>query len=155
MTQPTDEPQNGPENDDEPTGGPEGQKDAPKPGEDEQEPQGDTFPRSYVEKIRKENQNYRDRAKKGETALSRLTDSTVREATNGILVDPTDLTYDEESMSDEDGFPDPEKIKEAAEALIERKPHLAPRRPRGDIGQGRQRQEEEFSLGALLRENAG
>ncbi|WP_299051584.1 hypothetical protein [uncultured Nocardioides sp.] len=155
MTQPTDEPQNGPENDNEPTGGPEGQDEPTEPGEGEQEPQGDTFPRSYVEKIRKESQNYRDRAKRGETALSRLTVSTVREATSGILVDPTDLTYDEESMSDEDGFPDPEKIKEAAEALIERKPHLAPRRPRGDIGQGNQGGGDDFSLASLLRQSAG
>lgn len=120
-----------------------------------QEQEGDTFPRAYVQELRKENQGYRDRAKKGELALSRLAEVTVRDATKGILFDPSDLSYDEKTMSDDDGFPDSEKIKEAAQELVSKKPHLAPRRPRGDIGQGTRSKDDDFSLAGILRSNAG
>lgn len=142
---------NGPESDEHSTDGQEDQTGA----EDGSEGQRGTFPRKYVEELRRESQGYRERAKKGETALSRLTDSVMREATNKILIDPSDLEYDEETMSDEDGFPDPEKIKDAATKLIEKKPHLAYRRPKGDIGQGHRSKDEDFSLADILRNRAG
>lgn len=150
---PEHDPANDPQDDAENPEDQEGQTDPENPADGQED--GDTFPRSYVEKLRQESKGYRDRAKRGETAITRLTEATVREATNGILVDSSDLTFDEKTMTDDDGFPDPEKIKTAAEELVTRKPHLAPRRPRGDIGQGVKKTNDDFSLAGILRNNAG
>ena len=50
---------------------------------------------------------------------------------------------------------DAETAREAADPLLERKPHLAPRTPTGDVGQGpRRKPAEVFDLVALLRERA-
>ena len=50
---------------------------------------------------------------------------------------------------------DAETAREAADSLLERKPHLAPRTPTGDVGQGpRGKPAEVFDLVALLRERA-
>jgi hypothetical protein len=56
----------------------------------------------------------------------------------GTLADPTDLLAHVEAaeLCDDDGLLDPSKIALAATALLARKPHLASRRPSGDIDQG-------------------
>ena len=77
-------------------------------------------------------------------------------ATAGVLADPSDLLAHvaASDLIDEDG--NPEGIPEAADSLLERKPHLAPRTPTGDVGQGpRGKPAEVFDLVALLRERAG
>lgn len=147
--------QNGAQSDEQSTDGQEDQSgtDDGTEGQDDEE-NGSTFSRTYVEKLRRESQGYRERAKLGDTALSRLTESTMKEATNPILIDPSDLKYDEESMSDDEGFPDPEKIKDAATALVEKKPHLG-KRPKGNIGQGTRSSEDGFNLAGILRSRAG
>ena len=106
------------------------QTDAPEGSDLESEPDEDaeTFPRSYVERLRRESAGYRERATKGDTYAARLHTELVR--ATGKLADPTDLAFDEDHLGDAD------KLAAAIDALLTRKPHLANRRPAGDIGQG-------------------
>lgn len=86
------------------------------------------FPREYVEKLRAENGKYRQRAQQADTLAQRLHTELVR--ATGKLADPTDLPFDESHLDD------PEKLSEAIDNVLHAKPHLASRRPSGDIGQG-------------------
>lgn len=88
----------------------------------------ESFPRSYVEKLRRESAGYRERATKGDTYAQRLHTELVK--ATGKLADPTDLPFDAEHLDD------PERMSAAVDDLLARKPHLASRRPTGDIGQG-------------------
>ena len=88
----------------------------------------DTFPRAVVEKLRQENGKYRQRAQQSDTLARRLHTELVR--ATGRLADPTDLAFDEGHLDD------PDALAAAVEDLLDRKPHLAARRPSGDIGQG-------------------
>jgi hypothetical protein len=99
----------------------------------EEQPSGDetdadTFPREVVEKLRQENGKYRQRAQKADDYAKRLHTALV--AATGRLADPTDLPYVEEHLDDADA------LTAAVDDLLDRKPHLASRRPSGDIGQG-------------------
>lgn len=87
-----------------------------------------TFPREYVEKLRKENAGYRERAGQADALAARLHTTLV--TATGRLADPTDLPFDAAHLDD------PEALTEAIDALLARKPHLASRRVGGDIGQG-------------------
>ncbi|KQH76239.1 hypothetical protein AO501_09500 [Mycobacterium gordonae] len=112
---------------------------------DEQEP--DHFPRSYVEELRQENGKYRQRAQAGEAYAQRLHTELVR--ATGRLADPTDLPYDVEHLEDA------AKLSNALDDLLTRKPHLANRRPFGDIGQGAvSGGGANVDLAALLRQQA-
>lgn len=96
------------------------------------DPAGDTFPREYVETLRKESAGYRDRAKGAEAktdALARQLHSALVAAT-GRLADAADLPYREEHLSD------PEALTAAIGALLTDKPHLKARKVAGDAGQG-------------------
>ena len=88
----------------------------------------DTFPRAYVEKLRAQNARYRERAKTAEGYAKRLHTEIVR--ATGRLADPTDLEFDEDHLDD------PDALAAALDDLLTRKPHLASRKPVGDIGQG-------------------
>ncbi len=88
----------------------------------------DTFPREYVENLRQENGRYRQRAGQADTYAQRLHTELVR--ATGRLADPTDLAFDEDHLADAD------RMVEAIDDLLARKPHLASRKPAGDIGQG-------------------
>lgn len=93
---------------------------------------GDTFPRSYVEDLRKESANYRDRAKQAEEradALAKRLHSELVRAT-GRLENPADLAYDADHLDDAD------KLKAAIDALLADRPYFAKRKVAGDIGQG-------------------
>lgn len=91
--------------------------------------EGKTFPREYVEKLRKEAAGYREKAKGRDELAQALWQARV-EAT-GRLADPTDLPMPE------DGDPlDADAVTTAVEDLLARRPHLASRRPRGNVGQG-------------------
>jgi hypothetical protein len=93
---------------------------------------GDTFPRDYVEKLRKESAGYRDRARAAEAQAEELSRAlfTSRVSATGKLADATDLEYNTELIHDAD------KLTEAVDSLIEAKPHLKARKPSGDVGQG-------------------
>ena len=111
---------------------------------DDAEP--DTFPRAYVQQLRTEAAEHRLRAKRADDLAHRLHGALV--AADGRLADPTDLPYDETHIEDEDA------LTIAIDALLAKKPHLAARRPAGDIGQGASASGDDFSLGALLRARA-
>lgn len=92
----------------------------------------DTFPREYVESLRKESAGYRDRAKTAEADAERLAKRlhAALVAATGKLENPAELSYDAEHLSDE------AKLSEAIDALLADKPYLAKRRVAGDAGQG-------------------
>ncbi|UXA08678.1 hypothetical protein KXD96_11760 [Mycobacterium sp. SMC-2] len=100
------------------------------------EAQAETFDRSYVEGLRKENANYRDRAKTAQARVEELCRELVmsRISATGRLADPTDLQFGAEEASA--FLDDPSALNAAIDSLLEAKPHLASRRPAGDIGQG-------------------
>lgn len=95
---------------------------------DQDESGAETFPRDYVEKLRQENGKYRQRAGEADALATRLHTELVR--ATGRLADPTDLPFDADHLADAD------KMIGAINELLEAKPHLATRRPTGDIGQG-------------------
>ncbi|MGV0634780.1 hypothetical protein ABQE69_12455 [Mycolicibacillus trivialis] len=93
---------------------------------------GDVFPREYVESLRKESANYRDRAKQADDkaeALAKRLHTAIVEAT-GRLENPAELAFDAAHLDD------PEALNAALEALLADKPYLAKRRVAGDAGQG-------------------
>jgi hypothetical protein len=106
----------------------------------------DTFPRSYVERLRRENANYREQASNATRFAQRLHTELVR--ATGRLADPTDLPYDAEHLEDA------ATLGNAIDDLLARKPHLASRRPVGDIGQGANGNGSPVDLAGLLRARA-
>ncbi|MBZ4498038.1 hypothetical protein [Dermacoccus sp. Tok2021] len=116
-------------------------------GEGSDDPSGDeTFPREYVEKLRKENADARVKAKRADDLAARLHTALV--AATGRLADPSDLPFDDAHLEDEDA------LNAAVDALLARKPHLASRRPVGSIGQGATAPADSVSLAGILRQNA-
>lgn len=112
-------------------------------GETAPEDESKTFPKPYVDKLRKEAADNRAKAKRTDDLAARLHTSLV--ASTGKLADPTDLPFDEAHLDD------PEALDAAIEELIAAKPHLASRTPRGDIGQGISgKAEDDFSLAGWL-----
>lgn len=93
---------------------------------------GDTFPRSYVEELRKESGGYRDRAKAAEANSEAVAKRLHRELVKASnrLENADDLPYDAEHLDDAD------KMAEAIEALLTDRPYLARRVVKGDAGQG-------------------
>ena len=117
------------------------------PGATSGTPEPETFPREYVENLRKENADARVRAKAADEMARRLHLELVR--ATGRLADPTDLPFDANHLEDV-------SILEAAlDDLIGRKPHLASRRPTGDIGQGATSITDSVDLAGILRSRAG
>ena len=117
------------------------------PAEDQQtEDQQDTFPREYVEKLRKENGDHRTAAKAATEALVPLQQRlhTLLVEKTGRLADPSDLPFDAAHLDDEAA------LTTALDDLLARKPHLASRRVVGDVGQGAGTPKDEFSLAGIL-----
>lgn len=122
------------------------------PGEASGGDQAKTYDEAYVKDLRDEAAAHRVKAKRAEEAEHRLHELAIAQAVEGILTDPTDLGWTEE-YADENGWPDPDKIRAAAEELVNRKPHLG--RPSGDVGQGRHSQADDaVSLSTLLKAGA-
>ena len=111
----------------------------------------ETFDREYVQKLRDEAAGHRVKAKRADGLAAALV--TAQAALTGRMADPTDLPYDDELL-DDDGVPDEAKVQAAVEDLLRRKPHLAARRPRGDVGQGARPEVVEEGLASLLRRGA-
>lgn len=99
----------------------------------------DTFPRDYVNKLRRENRTYRDRAEAADQRADELAQRLHSELvkSSGKLADATDLAFDAAHLDDAD------KLGAAIDALIESKPHLKSRRVSGDAGQGVKSAEDE------------
>ncbi|GLB90939.1 MULTISPECIES: hypothetical protein [Mycobacterium] len=106
----------------------------------------ETFSRTYVEKLRRENQRYRERAGEADGLAQRLHTALV--AATGRLADPSDLAFDAAHLDD------PDALAAAVDELLTRKPHLASRRPAGDIGQGATRTADTVDLAEMLRARA-
>lgn len=113
---------------------------------DSSEDEPDTFPRQYVEELRDENAKFRQRAKDRDDLAQRLHVALV--AATGRLADPSDLEYSDDTLSD------PEALTAALDDLLERKPHLASRTPRGSVGQGAAADSGHVDLAGLLRARA-
>ncbi len=112
----------------------------------------DTFPREYVEELRRENAEARIKAKRSDTLTARLVTALAEKT--GRLADARDLPFGPHLL-DDDGFPDPEKIGDAVDTLIRERPHLARRVVAGDVGQGaRTDHVPAASLADLLRAGA-
>jgi hypothetical protein len=79
-------------------------------------------------KLRSENARYRERARNADAYAKRLHVELVR--ATGKLADPSDLEFSEDHLDD------PDALAAAIDDLLARKPHLASRRPTGEIGQG-------------------
>ena len=107
----------------------------------------ETFPREYVEKLRAEAAANRVKAKRADDLTRELFHHRVTAL--GKLADPSDLEYDEALL--EDGA----ALEAAVDELVARKPHLADRRPRGDVDQGARQTGETVDLAGMLRERAG
>lgn len=123
---------------------PEGDRVGEPPGET-QDDEPDTFPREVVEKLRKEAGKYRQRAQRGDAYAQRLHTELVK--ATGRLADPSDLEFDENHLDD------PDALTAAVDELLAKKPHLASRKPAGDIGQGnRGSSAQPFSLLQMLKE---
>lgn len=122
---------------------------SPAPVSAPEEPE--TFTREYVQKLRDEAAGHRVKAKRADALATRLV--TAQAALTGKLADPTDLPFTEDLL-DDDGLVDDGKVQAAVDELIKRKPHLAARRPTGDVGQGARPEIPEIGLGALLRRGA-
>ena len=112
---------------------------------------GDSFPRAYVEQLRRKQQTYRHRAKAAELRAEQLARELYRSRVDelGLLADPDDMEYDDELLMDGAA------LRAAVTELVRSRPHLAARRVRGDIGQHEQPAGAPGqSLGAILRRNA-
>lgn len=114
---------------------------------EEQDEEPTTFPREYVEKLRRESARYRDRARSADVLGQRLHTELVR--ATGRLADPSDLAFDATHLDD------PDALAAAIDDLLDRKPHLASRRPTGEIGQGATASAPNVDLAGLLRKRAG
>lgn len=99
-----------------------------------------------MEQLRRENAEQRVKAKRADELGQRLHLALV--AATGSLADADDLPFDPAHLED------PEALTAAIDALLARKPHLASRRPGGDIGQGAGRVGEDVSLAGILRASA-
>ncbi|MGD7706340.1 hypothetical protein [Microlunatus sp. Y2014] len=106
----------------------------------------ETFPREYVEQLRKEAAEARVKAKRADDLAQQLFHSRV--ASLDRLADPSDLPYDEALLDDSAA------LEAAVDALVATKPHLAARKPRGDIGQGLSAGTATVDLAGLLRASA-
>ncbi|WNG95290.1 hypothetical protein [Mycobacterium sp. ITM-2016-00318] len=111
------------------------------------ETEADSFSRAYVEQLRQENGKYRQRAQRADELAHRLHNELVR--STGRLADPADLPFSEDHLDD------PGTLTSAIEDLVARKPHLAARRPAGQIGQGVSASPATVDLAAILRNKAG
>lgn len=111
-----------------------------------EETEPETFPREYVQKLRDESAKYRTKAGKADDLARRLHVALV--AATGRLADPEDLPFDESHLEDE------YDLLSALDDLLVRKPHLASRKPSGDVGQGAGSGSDDFNLAGLLRSRA-
>jgi hypothetical protein len=102
------------------------------PGVTAPDESADTFPRSYVEELRKESADHRTKAKAAEERADQLAKRLHAELVKASnrLENPADLPYDAEHLDDAD------KLSAALDALLADRPYMAKRVVKGDAGQG-------------------
>lgn len=126
--------------------------DAPDATTDDDDDTAESFPRDYVEKLRGESHRYRKRAQAAEATAGELSAAlwSASVAATDQLADPADLPM----PADADPL-DAEAVAAAVADLLERRPHLAARRARGDVGAHERGDDADpVSLAALLRRGA-
>lgn len=118
--------------------------------DDDDDPDGDESPGGELARARRQAARYRTELRE----LEGRTDELVAELwrarleLDGRLADPDDLPVDPELVDDPDG------IRAAVDALLERKPHLRSRRIRERAGQGEGNPAASVSLAELLARGA-
>lgn len=146
-------PQDGPEAGSGGSDGPQGTQDGQGADSGDQDQDAATFPASYVKELRDEAAKARVKAKRADSLAQKLIASMA--SATGRLADPTDLPLSE-ALLDDDGMPDEAKVLAAIDDLLKRKPHLASRKPSGDVGQGvTNGSAKDVSLADMLRVGAG
>lgn len=109
----------------------------------------DSFSRAYVEQLRAEAKEARQKAQRMDYLATEVRRLAIKEATRGILADPEALVWSDKYET-EDGLPNHDRLRVAAEALATVRPWLS--RPRGDVGQGQHGDvDQALSLSELLR----
>ena len=114
----------------------------------------ETFTAEYVKGLRDEAAQNRVKAKRADDLETALREAVVSKVAGPILQDPSTLPWADE-LADEHGMPNPDAIREAAEALAANKPHLA--RVGGDVLQGHRGEESDagaVDLAGMLRAGA-
>lgn len=103
-----------------------------------------------VARARRQAARYRRELREVESERDELVAAlwTERVAALGVLADPTDLPHDPDALHD------PDRLRELADELVARKPHLRSRRIRERAGQGEGDGSGTVSLSGLLRRNA-
>lgn len=103
-----------------------------------------------IARARKQAARYRRQLREVESERDELAAAlwTERVAALGVLADPTDLPHDPDALHD------PDRLRELADELVARKPHLRSRRIRERAGQGEGDGSGTVSLSGLLRRNA-
>lgn len=107
-----------------------------------------TFDPAYIAQLRQEAAEGRVKAKRAD-ALARQAVKAIA-AGDGRLIDADDLAFDAQFL-DEEGLVDSDRVRAAIAALVERKPHLAARRPSSSLTQGAQPEPGQVSLLDFLR----
>jgi len=113
--------------------------------------QARTFDATYVERLRTEAAQARVKAKRADALARQVVEAYV--TGEGRLHDPADLPWTDDYLDDE-GMVDTAKVRAAIDALVERKPYLAARRPVEPIAQGARPEPVSVNLASILRERA-
>lgn len=120
--------------------------------------ESDTFPREYVEKLRKESQGLRDRLREAEAGTQTMTEELeqVRRQLHKALVDADGRLVDSDALEySEDHLSDPEALSAAVAELLAAKPYLSAKRFTGTVHQGAEPVAAPVSMTALLRGGRG
>lgn len=94
--------------------------------------ENDTFPRSYVEELRRENASYRDKARAAQSQIDELSRElfTAKVQATGKVENPTEIPYNADILND------PDALSEAIDAAVSERPYIKRRTITGDAGQG-------------------
>ena len=128
----------------------------PAPAEDDQdegdgELEGESFPRSYVQRLRERSAGYRTKAKDLEARSAELERALFTERVRAldVLADPADLEFNADLLDD------PDKLRDAVDALVSKSPHYRRRGTASNTGAREQHDgSEPVSLLGLMRGGA-
>lgn len=92
----------------------------------------DTFPRSYVEELRRENASYRDKAKTAQARADELSRElfTAKVEATGKVENAAEIPYNADILNN------PDALNAAIDAAIADRPYIKRRNIVGDAGQG-------------------
>lgn len=122
------------------------------PDDDEPDPDSDETDddEPAVARARQQAARYRRQLRDVESERDELAEALWLERVTalGTLADPTDLPFDPDALHD------PDRLRELADELVTRKPHLRSRRIRARAGQGEGTHEGGVNLAAMLARGA-